>query len=1035
MPTTSNMTLNTLLNVSYGTFTRGADFQKAIEQFVQKGVKEGTKKGGKDSENIVKNSWAKPYAAMIKAGLDQQAKAFRSQALEKIRNEKEIIRLNKLLKEEQKKTTDEARKKEIAEERARLKTRLDQERKARAKLEDISMRRAQERMKFIEDYEAKINKTRNEKMQEAGENLQNAIQGAFNADSLDLSSITETLGKGLAGGLGNLAGALGAAGGAGGGAFAALAGAATTLAAVVGPLAALVGVMAMAYNQTKEMNKEILDASSAFDLGGVEAGKFKESLQKIRMEVVDTALDMRLSREETMAAAKAMSEAGITFKEFREISRGAKTDFEGFQDVLRSSLSAAHGLGLEVSSVAEYYNKMSRDLGYNLDQIEGSFGLISEQAQLAGMRTKDFFGAINETTTGMALYNFRIGDTATLLTELVEILGEDLAKQKIALEGTFKGMGMQEKYKQVLLGGGKFSGAVKADMKAQAKEFANSLKGTAGAEGLKKAKGLIGEGGEINTKVLANMSGKAFREALETSGLSDVQKRQLQTLKTLSQAEKGGMGVAAATGALSKRGELAAQMAQGSAMFGGKLLSELSGVERMMAEEVTGRSGEEYDILARVQEQMMAQFEQMKASQDPKIMGKTFEEAVTEGLLTAADEDVNKITNKRHFTEVERAAREQLKESRSISQTISNVIQQLLSRIALGVELMASFLSPEGDKRAQETSKSIARQEELTKSIDALDTVISEKRFALDETTDSVERAKLKEELDAAKAQKASLSKSLRGEEEIQRGITRGKTAGQVRSEQIKAQYGDKISALTPDQLRSAGLDSLVRGRGEVVDTAGGGTQHVVGGEEYVELREISAEEKDLLEKMFEREQAQEEYEKKEDINIKLRDMEAAKQSKEEHGELIKTLQTMSQAEAIQQMAGYLGLTQKQVELALKGDSGTIASIKALLEAGEGGYTEAERMMVAGTKIPGLIEAPAKDFVYRGDGNRGTITPIDKADEFYGAKPGGAIDQALRGAGGGKPVNIYIQGGDEARVYSIVKKVLLETGYSGMKTY
>jgi hypothetical protein len=70
--------------------------------------------------------------------------------------------------------------------------------------------------------------------------------------------------------------------------------------------------------------------------------------------------------------------------------------------------------------------------------------------------------------------------------------------------------------------------------------------------------------------------------------------------------------------------------------------------------------------------------------------------------------------------------------------------------------------------------------------------------------------------------------------------------------------------------------------------------------------------------------------------------------------------------------------------------------------------------------------------VYRGDGNRGTITPIDKADEFYGAKPGGAIDQALQG---GKAVNIYIQGGDEARVYSIVKRVLLETGYSGLKSY
>jgi hypothetical protein len=1029
MATTSNMTLNTLLNVSYGTFTRGAEFQKELEKLVQRSLKEGAKKGSKAAGEEAAKSWTKAHSALFEVGLKKQAAAFKKQVEEKNRAEKELLMRNKQLAKEERNTTDAARKREIAEERERIKKQLDQERKARSRLEDMATRRAQERMKFIEDYEAKINKTRAEKMQEAGDNLQNAIQGAFNVDNLDLSSITETLGKGLAGGLGNLAGALGAAGGAGGGAFAALAGAATTLAAVIGPLAAIAGVMAMAYNQTKDLNKEILGASSAFDLGGVAAGDFKKSLQTIRLEVVDTALDMRLSREETMAAANAMAEAGITFKEFRDISRGAKDEFEGFQDVLRSSLSAAHGLGLEVSSVAEYYNKMSRDLGYNLDQIEGSFGLISEQAQLAGMRTKDFFGAINETTTGMALYNFRIGDTATLLTELVEILGEDLAKQKIGLEGTFKGMGMQEKYKQVLLGGGKFTGAVKADMKSQAREFADSLKGTAGAEGLKKS-GIVGKEGAIDTKALANMSGKAFREALETSGLSDVQKRQLQTLKTLSQAEKGGMGVAAATGALSKRGELAAQMAQGSAMFGGRLLSELSGVERMMAEEVTGRSGEEYDVLARVQEQMTAQFEQMKRSTDPeiqkKIMGKTFEEAVTDGLLTAADEDVNKIANKRHFTEVERAAREQLKESRSISQTITNVIQQLLSRIALGVELMTSLLAPfDADNRVAETSKSIARQEELTKSIDALDSVISEKKFALEETTDPVERAKLKEEIEAAKTRKAGMTKSLQDEEAVQRGIARGKSAGEVREGLLREKYGSQLDALTPEKLKAAGLSSLVGSK--VV-----GTSRQGGEVEAVDLTELSEEQVATLEKMFEDDQILIEQDKQFALDQELRDADASKQSEEEHKELVKTLQMMDTAQATQQMASYLDLTKMELESALKGDAGTLAMIRTKFEEGEGGFTEAEKLLAARTGLKIDLEDKANDFVYRGDGNRGTITPIDKADEFYGAKPGGAIDQALQG---GKAVNIYIQGGDEARVYSIVKRVLLETGYSGLKSY
>ena len=1026
----STLTLNALLNLSYGAFTGGAEAQKALQEMLRRSIVQGAKRGSREAGEDAAKSWQKPYEALFKAGMKKQAEALKREAEGRFRTEGELRRKNKLLAQEERNTQDVARKQEIAAERKRIKDQIEQEKKARSRLEDMATKRAQERLRLIEEHEERSNRTSAEKNKERGEALQNAINGAFSADSLDLSSITETLGKGLAGGLGNLAGALGAAGGAGGGAFAALASAAAGLAAVIGPLAALAGVLAMAYSQTKELNKEILDTSSAFDLGGSAAEGFKKSLERIRGEVIDSALDMRLAREETMAAANALAQAGITFREFKDISRGAKDEFEGFQDVLRSSLSAAYGLGLEVSEVAEYYNKMSRDLGYNLDQIEGSFGLISEQAQLAGMRTKDFFGAINEASTGMALYNFRVGDTATLLTELVKILGEDLAKQKLGMEGTFKSMSMQDKYKQTLLGGSKFSGAVKADMRAQAKEFGASLKGTAGEEGLKKS-GIMGEGGAIDTKALANMSGKAFREALESSGLNDTQKRQLQTLKTLSQAEKGGMGVAAASGALSRRGELAAQMAQGSAMFGGKLLSELSGVQRMMAEEVTGRSGEEYDVLARVQEQMTAQFEQMKRNNDPKVMGKTFEEAVTEGLLTAAEEDVSKLTNKKHFTEVEKAAREQLKESRSISQTITNVIQKVLERIAVGLELLTSILAPEDDKRAKESSDSIARQESLVKSIDALDTAISEKKFQMEETTDPAERAKLKGEIDAAKMQRDAQKKSLEEEEKIQRGIARGKTAGEVRSGLMKEQYGSQMEALTPEKLKAAGLGDLVR------ITSGRQT----GETETLNLESLSEEQKEILQKMFTEEKAAAEAQaaalEQEGINQSIRDMDASKQSKKEHEETIKTLQIMDKASATQQLASYLGLNKTETEAAIAGSADALGKIRSMLEEGEGGFTEAEKLLVSRSMFDlgaTAMDPPAEDFVYRGDGVRGTITPIDTADEFYGAKPDGAIDRAIRGAGG-KAVNIYIQGGDEARVYSVVKKVLLETGYPGMKSY
>lgn len=73
-------------------------------------------------------------------------------------------------------------------------------------------------------------------------------------------------------------------------------------------------------------------------------------------------------------------------------------------------------------------------------------------------------------------------------------------------------------------------------------------------------------------------------------------------------------------------------------------------------------------------------------------------------------------------------------------------------------------------------------------------------------------------------------------------------------------------------------------------------------------------------------------------------------------------------------------------------------------------------------------EDPVEDFIYRGNGVNGAITPIASDDQFFGARPGGAIDQAVNGRGGGTVINnIY---GDERRVYDIVKRVIREAGIS-----
>ena len=72
---------------------------------------------------------------------------------------------------------------------------------------------------------------------------------------------------------------------------------------------------------------------------------------------------------------------------------------------------------------------------------------------------------------------------------------------------------------------------------------------------------------------------------------------------------------------------------------------------------------------------------------------------------------------------------------------------------------------------------------------------------------------------------------------------------------------------------------------------------------------------------------------------------------------------------------------------------------------------------------PPHVTPTAHDFIYRGDGSQGVITPIDTADQFFGAKAGGPIANAMGGS-----VTIHINGGDEQRIFQVVQRAMREMG-------
>jgi len=75
-----------------------------------------------------------------------------------------------------------------------------------------------------------------------------------------------------------------------------------------------------------------------------------------------------------------------------------------------------------------------------------------------------------------------------------------------------------------------------------------------------------------------------------------------------------------------------------------------------------------------------------------------------------------------------------------------------------------------------------------------------------------------------------------------------------------------------------------------------------------------------------------------------------------------------------------------------------------------------------------------QDFIYQGGSQGGVIRPINTKDEFIGMKPGGAVDQATGGVGGGGSVFVYVcQEMDLEKVKQAVYAGARMTGPGGSK--
>jgi len=936
------------------------------------------------------------------------------------------------------------------------KRQLDLEKRAH----DHFVDRQEEMLKAYDDVRLKIKVDKTALAKDMGE----ALTGAFGkVASGDLGGLFSGIGGGLSKGGKMMESAGLAAGGAEGGA---LAGLATSLGpfiaglgATVGALAAVAAVFQMAYDQTKKYNQALTEGAAAGDFFASGAGDMAASLGDLRDATLDLGMRYRMDTEEIAKFTNALNTSGVTYKEFRSLARGATTDQRAFFDVTKTAIIAAKGLGIEAGDAAAFMDKSMRDLGKTtLVEIQGAFGMIGDAAARSGMSVKSFFTAINEATSGMALHNIRLEDTIGLMLTMTKVLGEDLAKERVKLEGQFKNMGYQDRIKTVMTTGvGTTSKIVGADARAQAAEMTgelvNAIKdfgGTVGADLVKSGKVDVDKLGKMNEETFGKLVTKVRAEG-GPEGVAAA--RQLENIVQLARgAARPGdvLAQADAVGQLSKSGELAMQLAGASEVLGKKGIASMQGLTRAAYESITGFSGETFDIQQRLDRELRAQYataqEKVRAGtatdEEKKFAAMDYTEAIAAGLgREQVEEGVRS-----GFSTMETMTEQLLKETQSFTTTLKNSVAWTLEKIYKLVEVIASYL-PKGDDRAD-----LLKQQEA--SIAAIDKV-AEAQKANAEEIDTLRARKAAFRLDAADAEKLRLAEEKSKELELQRaglegkqgalghyGTVAGATAmAPVASAAAKVGAGGGAAALAEEKKsRESAFDTLKSDLWDIGKTMlmGGGalnpltayeaytkvpsmlevSQGLWGGGEATGIDQLvansglSAEANDAskatLESML---AADKQYfdasgrvdtEQAQLLDKLLKEM-------ENKTDALKTLEGVSDAGAAA-VSEYLKTGKKE---ALNIDEFTQATSPSVLQA---------------LQNLGITKEPkVNDFIYRGGAGGGVITPIDTADQLLGMKAGGAVSRA-GGAGGGSGTVIININGDTATIVRVVKDVLQKSG-------
>ena len=722
MATSETLSQSLVFDIQFGAIRGDGQARRALEEMASAAFGAGTIKGIKGASRAMENDVMQIMANAFKVGMRKEGRELYRQfesagkALKSARED--IARIDQRMLQ----VTDQASRNRLARERAAHEQRIKNENTALAasikELDGASQRFGE----MIEEASRNASRNFSQSVKKAGEGFSKWVGKGLDLrsgmpDPQDMgnafgSAVTGKMAPALTkfaakqAGKGGMMGMLGSAAGAMAGAAAAIAGAAAAIGAVV-------AILAAAYGQAKELNRAILQGQAAADMFDVMASRGRglgEQLEETRRAALQVATQFRMTGEEVSTMMGEISGAGLMMRQWGDYTGEAVDRMKQLTMVTRQTITMQTAFGVSASEIAGFQSTMFQEMGRGLERVNDAFVSIFSSSQKSTMTTKGFFTAVAEASSGMALYNFRVEDTVALLTDMVKVLGEDLASSQISGGNEYASMGMEDRMRTIMNAGGNAGAIFGADFDRQAGEFASNFAEELGRSDF--AGGALNslfadDGINLDMNKLSTIGEEAFGDMLyqlrETGGVRGEQAaRRLESMRPLARASVGGIGVqASGMGHLSQSGQWGMKLMEASTILGDKGVSSMEGLTRQAYENITGRSGEDFDILQRMDRQYRAEY---RAGGGQETLG-SFEEWIVGAIGDQEASDMQELQNLSQLPAMERLARDQFMETRSVVQTLKNTIAGWLETIWGGVNgIMRAFSWGSGNEAAWNTN-------------------------------------------------------------------------------------------------------------------------------------------------------------------------------------------------------------------------------------------------------------------------------------------------------------------------------------------